>query len=292
MSTISNFIGSDFFFPAAVTPHNDLSTNHFFMMALMAQRAKSHKRVNVLEVGSWCGYSALIWAQAIREYFNGKGMLTCLDIWAPYFSEADKKAHKACKEMDIASGSGAGHETFLHNMRAAQKRFELPINSICGKADHTLPLLQAESFDIVYLDASHAYEPVKRDLPACARLVREGGFLCGDDLELQLHQLDKAGIAAARRKADTESCITDPVSKKPFHPGVTLAVGEYLGRVSRGGYSFWAMQKTKDGFIRIPELKLKKLFKPRHLHARDRYSGYDLLVKRIAANKRDTQWQG
>jgi len=38
-----------------------------------------------------------------------------------------------------------------------------------------------ESFDIVYIDASHEYEPVIADIAAWMPKVKDGGFICGDD---------------------------------------------------------------------------------------------------------------
>ena len=38
-----------------------------------------------------------------------------------------------------------------------------------------------ESFDIVYLDASHEYADVKKDIYAWWPKIKKGGFLCGDD---------------------------------------------------------------------------------------------------------------
>lgn len=38
-----------------------------------------------------------------------------------------------------------------------------------------------EFFDIVYIDASHEYEYVKKDILTWIPKVRKGGFICGDD---------------------------------------------------------------------------------------------------------------
>ena len=34
------------------------------------------------------------------------------------------------------------------------------------------------------------YDPVKKDIKGSLRLVKEGGIICGDDLNLQLHEID------------------------------------------------------------------------------------------------------
>lgn len=40
---------------------------------------------------------------------------------------------------------------------------------------------ETASCDIVYIDASHDYESVKKDIEAWVRVVKPNGFLCGDD---------------------------------------------------------------------------------------------------------------
>ena len=279
MSTVSNFLGDEFFFPYALMPHDNFAVNHIFMLALVSEKSKADKPVHVLEVGSWCGYSTLFWAQAIKEFCDGQGVLTCVDSWAPYHNPKDREAHLSCRAMDTAARTGAVRETFFHNLRVAQDKFGVNINSMCGTTDNILPLLQAEAFDIVFLDAAHSYESVRRDLPACARLVKEGGFLCGDDLEVQLHELEQLAVSYAKENADTDSCIADPASKRPFHPGVTLAVGEYLGPVSGGGHSFWAMQKKNGVFERVNSVMPDRIFKPAYLNEKDRAGKFDVMLK-------------
>ena len=42
-------------------------------------------QLSLLEVGSWAGASALTWGQALQEYNNGRGSLTSIDAWKPYY---------------------------------------------------------------------------------------------------------------------------------------------------------------------------------------------------------------
>lgn len=43
--------------------------------------------------------------------------------------------------------------------------------------------LPAGSLDWVYLDASHSYDRTVSELEAATRVIRHGGFLCGDDYD-------------------------------------------------------------------------------------------------------------
>ena len=41
------------------------------------------KQIDVLEIGSWCGASALTWGEAMALYTGG-GRLICVDPWQSY----------------------------------------------------------------------------------------------------------------------------------------------------------------------------------------------------------------
>ena len=75
-------------------------------------------------------------------------------------------------------------------------------------------------------------------------MVVSGGFLCGDDLEMQLHEVD----AKATLENRENDFILDKRTGKLFHPGVACAVDDFFsGRVT--SYSgFWIMQKTNSGW--------------------------------------------
>ena len=51
-------------------------------------------------------------------------------------------------------------------------------------------MLPRHAFDIAFIDGDHAYTAVLRDLQAACELIRDGGILCGDDLELQIAEID------------------------------------------------------------------------------------------------------
>lgn len=114
-------------------------------------------------------------------------------------------------------------------------------------SDEILPTLQDGEFNFVYIDGSHVYSQVIRDLENGARLCSVGGVLCGDDLELQQSQIDVPHAEENKGK----DYILDRKSNKPFHPGVTLAVWEFFGGEVSSRDGFWAMRKTESGWQNI-----------------------------------------
>jgi predicted O-methyltransferase YrrM len=218
---------------------------HVFMIATIWYLTKEKKNENlqVLEIGSWVGASALSWAQGLRSHNNAKGTITCVDAWQPFFNR-ETHQNEVYVKMEQALSTEAAYQLFSHNIST------LPDSIICqhlrGQSDNILPLLRKEAFDVVFIDGDHSYTPVKKDIKNSLDLVKEGGIICGDDLNLQLHQVDEANT---KQNAEADF-IQDPKSQRNFHPGVTLAVAEIFGEVSMWG-GFWAMQKRNGQWHKI-----------------------------------------
>lgn len=218
---------------------------HVFMMGIVwyLTRQKKNPDLHIAEVGSWYGASALSWAQGLKLHNNAEGQITCIDGWAPFF---DRELHTddVYVAMEQALGTDSAYQIFLHNMST------LPASIKCrhmrGKSEEILPLLRDETFDVIFIDADHTYAPVKRDVLESLRLVRDGGVICGDDLNLQLKDVDQANAKAMQDR----DFVPDPKTGRNFHPGVTLAIAEIFGEVSMWG-GFWAMQKQGKDWKKI-----------------------------------------
>ena len=78
-------------------------------------------------------------------------------------------------------------------------------------------------------------------------LVRDGGILCGDDLEREFADVDGPAHAEAIKTGIEHAHGPDGVG---YHPGVTQAVHETFGKVSRFG-RLWAMQKKGEVWTQI-----------------------------------------
>jgi len=214
------------------------------------------KEPGILEVGSWCGASALSWVQGLKAYCRGRGSLTCVDAWTPFFHDTPDQGADYAKEMDALLQSDVAYEIFCHNMRTVPD--SVATQHVRGRSENVLPQLRDQCYDVVFVDANHAYASVHRDILDSLRLVREGGVICGDDLNLQLHECDEA---FTRLNSDRDM-VTGPSHGRNYHPGVTLAVAEVFGRVSSWG-GYWAMQKHGDSWDRFT-LKGMPVLYPEH----------------------------
>lgn len=249
---------------------------HVFMMACVwhLTKAKQKPDMQILEVGSWVGASALSWAQGLQLFNNSQGTITCVDAWKPFFDRATHKA-EVYDVMEQALHTETAYQLFLHNISTIPETIKC--QHLRGQSESLLPLLREKAFDVVFIDADHAYTPVLRDIKNSLALVKEGGIICGDDLNLQLSQVD----AAETKKHAESDFIKDPKTNRNYHPGVTLAVAEIFGDVSSWG-GFWAMQKKENAWHKI-SLKDMPVHYPQHFpenmiqKARDHFA--DLVVE-------------
>lgn len=171
------------------------------------------------------GASAIIWANLIREWCSGEGRVTCVDTWQPYGEEA------------------APFDHFTRNVAAAGVADLIEIQR--GASGAILPTLETGNYDLVYIDGDHSYAGAKSDIELAMPLVRVGGILCGDDLEVPFHECNPY-LAAKWAEMGTEYA-RDPATGLGFHPGVTVAVYRSLGSVWCKGLT-WGVRKTSGGW--------------------------------------------
>ncbi len=119
----------------------------------------------VIELGSWCGRSSVALTAAER--------LVCVDNWvgSPNCAEGavDWTAVRRRFEVTLAPEITAGTVEMLVG--------EL---SDPGFRERLVSLFPAAA-DMVFVDASHEYQDVARDIATARRLLAAGGLLCGHD---------------------------------------------------------------------------------------------------------------
>jgi len=113
---------------------------HCFMMGTVWYLKKQNpklKNLNILEIGSWLGASALSFAQGLIEYNNEKGKITCVDAWQPFFDNA-KNNLDVHKNMEALLSSDAAYNIFLHNINTLPKT--ITHQHLKGTSDNILPM--------------------------------------------------------------------------------------------------------------------------------------------------------
>jgi len=233
---------------------------HIFMSAAV-DLIKSHPApFRLLEIGSYAGSSLLSWANAAEKFLDGECHIVCIDPWGE--SGADLYNSNMTKTLK----SERAYQVFCHN--AALERENVRVTPMKGTSRDILPTFEPNGFNLIYIDGSHQYADVLHDIVESAKLLKSGGIICGDDLELQLFQCNRKFV---ENNTTTDFC-KETKDGKPFHPGVTLAVAEYFGEVSNFA-GFWAMQKTPNGFEKISfnqATGLRPPILPQEFHARVR----------------------
>jgi predicted O-methyltransferase YrrM len=192
----------------------------------------------ILEIGTWGGASAIMWAKTLVEMGN-PGTVFCIDNWRPYPSVELQRMKEGLKNDRI-------FKLFNHNIKMAG--VEDRIVPMRAPSNTFAPLLAPEIFDMVYIDGDHTYNQFKRDVQNYGKCVKIGGIVCGDDLEYYPSEIDLE--FTYKNSEDTRDNLTDPKKGITYHPGVVLVVHEMFGDVSMKN-GFWAMRRTKDGWEKV-----------------------------------------
>jgi len=199
-----------------------------------------------LEIGTWFGEgSTKIWGKYLKP---GARLFLC-DSWTKYASEVDIKKTPTYSSMDklhhIAINS------VLKKVYELEERTGGEVIVIRGKSAHVMASLKPETFDFVYVDGSHYYWDVFRDIELAKMLIKDGGCLCGDDLEAD----PCAEIETIAREHLDHDFITVRMSdgrEISFHPGVALAVSQQIGAVNREQGFWWVWRQGNSWVCQRP----------------------------------------
>lgn len=196
---------------------------------------------DVLEIGSWAGQSAMLWGDELRRSAR-PGKVFCIDTWKPFASPQQISGSAGIASMDRAARRDKIFSLFWHNVMASG--LDDLIVPLRGRSTDILPILRPRSFDLVFVDASHAYTDFVADLKLSAPLVKVGGLICGDDLEYQSGDVDRR-VAERDRELDF---ILDAARGQQYHPGITMGILDFFGRGISCYDGFWVQRRTEEGW--------------------------------------------
>jgi len=129
-----------------------------------------HNGIKIVEIGSWKGMTTSVLAKTSKD-FNGE--VYCIDHWK---GQQNAPHHiSQTNSLDILT-------VFRDNMQilGLDNVHPFVVSSLQGAE-----LFKDDSIDLVFIDADHIYEFVKRDLQAWYPKVKKGGIFCGHDCELK-----------------------------------------------------------------------------------------------------------
>jgi len=119
-----------------------------------------------VEVGSWKGRSSVFMAVEIIN--SGKNIkFDCVDTWEGSVEHLEYDEIKEKKLYDI----------FLNNIESVKH----VINPVKMSSLEAVNLYGDKTLDFIFIDASHEYEDVKRDIIAWLPKLKIGGVLAGHD---------------------------------------------------------------------------------------------------------------
>lgn len=194
-----------------------------------------------LEIGAYAGASSILFANALCDSGTKNPLVFSCDPWDSYL-DVEQNRCVQYRIMNYNLSNGNVLRLFVRNVRAAG------VSKLCrqfrGFSHEILPMVKDTQFDFVYIDGDHAPKAVLNDLEQSARLLAPGGYLSGDDLELQIEALDTEFV---KIHADSDIAL-DPKSGRVFHPGVSIAVHEFFGRTISNFDGFWVVRWNGESF--------------------------------------------
>jgi predicted O-methyltransferase YrrM len=145
-----------------------------------------------VEIGVWFGRSACYMAELIKA--SGKQIqFFAVDVWKVYDYE------KALVSYLATIGNPDTYQVFLENMEKAEVAdFVIPLHLDSLRASR---LFREGSIEFVYVDASHGYDQVCKDIDAWLPKVRKLGVLAG-------HDYDREGVRQAVKERFKNFAVT------------------------------------------------------------------------------------
>lgn len=132
----------------------------------------------IFEVGSWKGASAVQMALLCKE-LGLDTAIVCIDTWLGSAEHILKPRFSVL--LNRRWGYPQLYQTFLANiLKWKCEDMVVPIPATSESAALVLHYHQLKA-DLIYVDASHEYEPALRDFKAYWELLNDGGYLIGDD---------------------------------------------------------------------------------------------------------------
>lgn len=164
------------------------------------------------EVGCWTGHSTSILASRAKS-INRR--LIVVDNF---------KGNEGTPIYDYAKDNNVS-KIFEENMKSLGLWNNIILFNMDSEEAH--PYIAEKSLILLFIDAGHTYNDIKKDLLNYIPKVMKGGIICGHDYESETY--------------DEQHINEDYVDGK--HHGVIKAVNEVFGSVKHDGRMWWTWAK-------------------------------------------------
>ncbi|MFG1482368.1 class I SAM-dependent methyltransferase, partial [Halobacteriovorax sp. HFRX-1_3] len=167
---------------------------------------------DVLEVGSWCGRSAVVLGLAATKIGDTK--VDCVDLFPSksdwYENEDGSYSFRVDLNGDIKDGyhvQTVWKEPFERDIAPIYEKYESVLDAfneaienagVSGivspfKSDSTIIGATLKSkYKLVFLDGDHSYDAVVQDIERAEPLLVSGGWICFDDAHSYYEGVDRA----------------------------------------------------------------------------------------------------
>jgi len=130
----------------------------------------------IIEVGTWKGASAI----KMAKLFKGD-VIYCVDTWLG--AEEFYTTHADTQERDLISKYGYPQIYYQFISNVIHENVQDKIVTIVNTSDIGYKIFKHKGIkaDLIYIDGSHEYHNVKRDIENYTQLLNPGGIIFGDD---------------------------------------------------------------------------------------------------------------
>lgn len=125
-----------------------------------------------VEIGSWLGTSVAYLGVELINAGKLKTKIYCIDTWGEN-DDGEYLHEQVVKNKTL-------YENFLKNIQPL-KDAGLEVHAIKSKSQDASNLFESKSLDFVYVDGSHLYENVKKDIQLYIPKMKSGGLFAGHD---------------------------------------------------------------------------------------------------------------
>jgi len=155
-----------------ITPTWVIAQKKYEILMLQAF-LKNEKISRIVEVGTWTGGSALLWAHMVSKYEDG--IVYCCDLqfkWGAYWNR------------DLITNIITHWDTQIYTNSAYRKY----IQELQGDSHDPVFIEKVRnqvgegSIDFMFIDGDHSYEGIKADFNNYYSLVKKGGFIAFHDI--------------------------------------------------------------------------------------------------------------